>query len=127
MKYPMGLMKIEKIKPGESIMRGRDSNDNPFIAMHVYYKKDFHLFGHKNEGSKIIVFHQSTFDTRWNILEIVPRHIYQQNVSIEGDKIRGNLIRKDMYPFLKDLMNGKAATLMDGLGHDAIYKLTKQE
>jgi len=32
-----------------------------------------------------------------------------------------------MYPFLKNLMNGKAATLMDGLGHDAIYKLTKQE
>jgi len=94
MKHLFGLMKIEKIKLGESIMRGRDPNDNPFIAMHAYLKKDFHLFGYRHETSKIIVFHQSTFDNRWNILEILPRHINQHNVSIESNKIRGNLTKK---------------------------------
>ena len=100
MHYPLGLIRIEKIS--EAIMRGLDPNNNPFITMQVDYKRN-----REHERSKIIVFHQSTFDDRWNILEIEPNCIRQKNVLLVGNIILDPLSKKDMYPFLKDLIYGK--------------------
>lgn len=124
MKHPYGLMKIEKIKVGESIMRGWDPNNTPFIAMHVNYKKDYHSY-FACESSSIIVFHQSTFDNRWNIFAIHPKCTIQQNVTIEGEKIYQR--ENDMYPFLRDLIQEKFAMIRESSSCNEIFKLTKQE
>lgn len=124
MKGQLGLMKIGKIKIGESMVRGWDPNNNPFIAMHVNYKKDYHSY-FACESSSIIVFHQSTFDNRWNILEIHPKGSTQRNVTIEGEKIyQGD---KDMYPFIRDLIQEKFAMIEESSSCNEIFILTKQE
>lgn len=117
-------MKIKKIKVGESMMRGWDPNNTPFIVMHVNYKKDYHSY-FACESSSIIVFHQNTFDNRWNIFAIHPKCTTQQNVTIEGEKIYQG--KEDMYPFLRDLIKEKVARVRESSSCTEIFELAKQE
>lgn len=113
-----GLIKINRLRIGESVMRGADPNQHPFIAMSVkWITPSF-------EENRILVLHQKIHSSfcHWKLLEI-SRVISIFDVYISTDVanyMRLNYLNN--FSFFQHLLAGSSVSFLNGT-----YQLAKQE